>query len=79
MPLTGPGGAFAGFVGSAVDITDRKEMEEALREAAERRQGRFLAMLAHELRNPLAPIRNGLHILACRAADRPADRRRRGR
>ena len=67
-PLTGPDGAFAGFIGSAVDITDRKEMEEALREADRRRED-YVAMLAHELRNPLAPIRTGLHILARRPDD----------
>jgi PAS domain S-box-containing protein len=44
------------------DITDRKRAEKALREA-DRRKDEFLAMLAHELRNPLAPIRNALHIL----------------
>ena len=45
-----------------VDTTDHHEMEEALRDA-DRRKDEFLAMLAHELRNPLAPIRNSLHIL----------------
>lgn len=44
------------------DITERKQAEEALREAA-RRKDQFLAVLAHELRNPLAPISNGLRIL----------------
>ncbi len=44
------------------DITARKEAEEALREA-DRRKDEFLATLAHELRNPLAPIRNAVEIL----------------
>jgi len=44
------------------DIHARKAAEEALREA-DRRKDEFLATLAHELRNPLAPIRNSLHIL----------------
>lgn len=44
------------------DITERKQIEEALR-AADQRKDEFLAMLAHELRNPLAPIRNGLQLL----------------
>jgi len=44
------------------DITDRKQAEESLREA-DRRKNEFLAMLAHELRNPLAPIRNAVEIL----------------
>jgi PAS domain S-box-containing protein len=44
------------------EVTERKIVEEALREA-DRRKDTFLATLAHELRNPLAPIRNGLQIL----------------
>ncbi|MGQ0640667.1 MAG: PAS domain-containing hybrid sensor histidine kinase/response regulator [Gemmatimonadaceae bacterium] len=46
----------------ARDITERARAEAALREA-DRRKDEFLATLAHELRNPLAPIRNSLHIL----------------
>ena len=46
----------------AIDITDRKRAEETLRET-DRRKDEFLATLAHELRNPLAPIRNSLQIL----------------
>jgi PAS domain S-box-containing protein len=46
----------------ARDITQRKQTEAALREA-DRRKDEFLAILAHELRNPLAPIRNSLHVL----------------
>jgi CheY-like chemotaxis protein/nitrogen-specific signal transduction histidine kinase len=44
------------------DITQRKHMEQAMHEAA-RRKDEFLATLAHELRNPLAPLRNGLQLL----------------
>jgi two-component system CheB/CheR fusion protein len=44
------------------DITERKNYEAALREA-DRRKDEFLAMLAHELRNPLAPIRNALEVI----------------
>src|SRR5204862_1684835 len=50
------------------DITDRKRAEDALREA-DRRKDDFLAMLAHELRNPLAPIRNALHLLRLQGGD----------
>jgi signal transduction histidine kinase len=44
------------------DFLERKEAEEALKEA-NRRKDEFLATLAHELRNPLAPIRNGLQLM----------------
>jgi PAS domain S-box-containing protein len=49
-------------IGIGIDISDRKRMEETLRDA-DRRKDEFLASLAHELRNPLAPILNGIHIL----------------
>src|SRR5690606_38939477 len=45
----------------AAELIERSEAEDALREA-DRRKDEFLATLAHELRNPLAPIRNGLAI-----------------
>jgi PAS domain S-box-containing protein len=48
-------------LGINIDITDRKRAEENLREA-DRRKNEFLAMLAHELRNPLAPIRNAVEL-----------------
>src|SRR5262245_22724419 len=44
------------------DITERKRAQDALRDA-DRRKDAFLAMLAHELRNPLAPIRNAIALL----------------
>jgi two-component system CheB/CheR fusion protein len=51
----------------AWEIIERKRAEDALREAYRQRDD-FLAMLSHELRNPLAPIHNGLHILEHAAA-----------
>src|SRR6185295_14004473 len=48
--------------GLAIDITEQRRSVEALQEA-DRRKDEFLATLAHELRNPLAPISSGLHIL----------------
>ncbi|HWM89226.1 MAG TPA: ATP-binding protein [Thermoanaerobaculia bacterium] len=55
--------------GTQLDITERKRLEEDLRRRAEdlagadRRKDQFLAMLAHELRNPLAPIRNAVELM----------------
>ena len=46
----------------ARDITDRKRAEEALREA-DRQKDQFIALLAHELRNPLAPLRTALQVM----------------
>jgi PAS domain S-box-containing protein len=62
LPRFATDGRFLGYVGCSLDITDVKQSEEALSEA-DRRKNEFLAMLAHELRNPLAPIRNALEIL----------------
>ncbi|HWG46183.1 MAG TPA: response regulator [Gemmataceae bacterium] len=50
------------WFGTNTDITDRIEMEAALKQS-DRRKDEFLAMLAHELRNPLAPIRNAVQIM----------------
>src|SRR5206468_200817 len=54
----------------AREITVRKRAQAALLEA-DRRKDEFLAMLAHELRNPLAPLRNAVHILATKAPPIP--------
>ncbi|HET9446870.1 MAG TPA: response regulator [Steroidobacteraceae bacterium] len=48
------------------EISERKEAEDRLKQA-DRRKDEFLALLAHELRNPLAPIRNGIQIFKLRA------------
>ena len=53
------------------DVTERKHAEDDLREA-DRRKDEFLAILAHELRNPLAPIRNSLHIFRMAGVQDPA-------
>jgi PAS domain S-box-containing protein len=62
FPVPGSDGRAALIGGMAIDISDLKRAEEALREA-DRKKDEFLATLAHELRNPLAPIRNTLAIL----------------
>lgn len=59
---------------AAQDITDQKRTEEAL-QTADRRKDEFLALLAHELRNPLAPIRTGLELIRL-AGDTPESVRR---
>ena len=57
------------LIGVAADISERKELEDSLRKMAadlseaDHRKDEFLATLAHELRNPLAPIRNGIELL----------------
>ena len=52
-------------------VAERERAEAALREA-DRRKDEFLAMLAHELRNPLAPVLNALHIMRLRGVPGPA-------
>jgi len=56
-------GAAVRMIGTVRDISDHKLSDEALR-VADQRKDEFLATLAHELRNPLAPIRNGVAILS---------------
>ncbi|RZJ09814.1 MAG: hybrid sensor histidine kinase/response regulator [Rubrivivax sp.] len=66
------GAAGSGLVGVNFDITERKLNEQALHDADARRT-EFLAMLAHELRNPLAPITNAVRLLE-KAGDVPQKR-----
>ena len=62
-------GAVTRIFGTNTDVTEQRDAEDALRKLAcelaeaDRRKDEFLATLAHELRNSLSPIRNGLHIL----------------
>ncbi|MFD1141227.1 PAS domain S-box protein [Larkinella insperata] len=67
-PLYNNAGQLLGYVKVTRDLTERQQMMEALREA-DRRKDEFLAMLGHELRNPLAPVRNGLQILSLTARE----------
>ena len=63
------------IIGTVADITVNKDREEQLRRLAanlseaDRRKTEFLAVLAHELRNPLAPIRHGLQLMRTRLND----------
>jgi PAS domain S-box-containing protein len=68
-PIRDAEGHIAGAVLVFRDITERKRSEDALREA-DRRKDEFLAVLAHELRNPLAPLRNALQIVRLSAFNR---------
>ena len=62
VPLKNSEGQVMKWFGTITDIHDRKQAEQELQEN-NRRKDEFLATLAHELRNPLAPIRNGLQVM----------------
>src|SRR5262245_8865145 len=66
----GPDGEALRMVGINLDVTEQKQVLEELREA-DRRKNQFLATLAHELRNPLAPIRNAAQILKVKGPAQP--------
>ncbi|MBV8307608.1 MAG: response regulator, partial [Gammaproteobacteria bacterium] len=67
LPIRNDEGAVERWAGIHLDVSRLKQTEQALREA-DRRKDEFLATLAHELRNPLAPIRNAVFILNSRNA-----------
>jgi len=62
VPLLDPSGAPRGSIGAFVDVTRLKQAEGAMREA-DRRKDEFLALLSHELRNPLAPILTAAELM----------------
>jgi PAS domain S-box-containing protein len=68
-PVLDRAGRIIGASKVARDITDRRRVEQALRDA-DKRKDQFIAMLAHELRNPLAPLRNGLQVMRLANTDR---------
>ena len=68
VPIRDDSGRIQRWAGINLDISRLKNTERALLEA-DRRKDEFLATLAHELRNPLAPIRNAVRILDSAAAD----------
>jgi len=63
-------GQVRGFVVHVLDISERKQAADALKEI-DQRKDEFLAMLAHELRNPLAPISNAVQIMKLPSLDKP--------
>lgn len=69
-PIHNEVGNLIGAVNVLVDISDRKQAEEALKDA-DRSKNEFLATLAHELRNPLAPIRAAVKILQIKSKPTP--------
>ncbi len=75
MPLKDADEKIYGILVHGIDITERKRAEDGLRKLANelsesnQHKTEFLAILAHELRNPLAPIRNGLEVLSLTADD----------
>ncbi|HEX5271928.1 MAG TPA: PAS domain S-box protein, partial [Gemmataceae bacterium] len=71
MPLKDEGGRVVKWFGIATDIDDEKRLEAVMTEA-DRQKNEFLAMLAHELRNPLAPLRNGVYLLQGAVSQGPA-------
>ncbi|MHB1561758.1 MAG: hybrid sensor histidine kinase/response regulator [Isosphaeraceae bacterium] len=68
-PLRGPDGALRGYAHTTRDLTKSSRREQELRDdlirtvESLRRKDELLGLLAHEMRNPLAPIRNSLHLL----------------
>lgn len=64
-PLTSGDGAPAGTVLELTDLRDRERQEARIRESA-RRKDEFLALIGHELRNPLAPILTALQVMKLR-------------
>ncbi|WP_437312628.1 PAS domain S-box protein [Sorangium sp. So ce385] len=71
VPIRGASGEIVRWYGTCTDIHDAKLAEAALKEADQRKDD-FLAMLAHELRNPLGPIRNAVELLRHTAEQQPA-------
>jgi PAS domain S-box-containing protein len=68
VPSCDAAGRLTGWFGTNTDISHQMDAEKALREA-DRRKDEFLAILAHELRNPLAPVRSAAKVLRAPLAD----------
>ena len=80
VPILNEAGEITEWFGAASDVTTRKEAEETLRKnaadlkEADRRKDEFLAMLAHELRNPLAPISYAVQALRMNTETGPSQK-----
>ena len=84
VPLKNDLGKITGAINCFYDITERSRLERRAQEQAEaladlhRRKDEFLAMLSHELRNPLAPISNAVHLLRLQKNEDPIQGQARG-
>ena len=84
VPVTDEAGVVREWVGTITDVDERRRAVDATRRSqaelaeAHRRKDEFLATLAHELRNPLAPIRNAVEVMRLRGTDDPTLRWARG-
>ena len=84
VPLKNERGEITGAMNYFYDITERSRLEQKTKEQAnaladlDRRKDEFLAMLSHELRNPLAPISNAVHLLRLQQNEGPIQRQARG-
>lgn len=74
----GADGAVIGLLGVVSDVTERRHLEDELRRRArelaeaDHQKDEFIALLAHELRNPLAPVRTGLSVIRLAEGDAAA-------
>jgi len=68
LPIRDESGRVLRWFGTHTDVSGQREAQRALEETS-RRKSEFIGILSHELRNPLAPIRNGLQILETVAPD----------
>ena len=84
VPLKNERGEITGAINCFYDITERSRLERHAQQQAEtladlhRRKDEFLAMLSHELRNPLAPISNAVHLLRLQKHEGPIQAQARG-
>ena len=84
VPLKNEQGEITGAINCFYDITERSRLERHAQQQAEtladlhRRKDEFLAMLSHELRNPLAPISNAVHLLRLQKHEDPIQAQARG-